>query len=177
MRSRIIAAIALGTFLAGGAAPAAAEKGKGPCAEDAARFCKEVKPGEGRVAACLKEHEKELSGACAERRAQLAEKRAGRGGGGACLRAYGDGFERGFRRGLSMRPGRDGREAAGKKKNGFKVCAADAKKLCGDVKPGEGRVRDCLIKNLDKLSGGCKARAEKARARLEKKGDDREKKA
>jgi len=37
------------------------------CREDAKRLCAGVKPGEGRVAACLKQHESEVSGACKER--------------------------------------------------------------------------------------------------------------
>ena len=32
-----------------------------PCAEDAARLCKGVQQGEGRVAKCLKDHANELS--------------------------------------------------------------------------------------------------------------------
>lgn len=44
-------------------ASVAAEEAK-PCAEDAARLCKGVEPGEGRVAKCMKEYEKELSRAC-----------------------------------------------------------------------------------------------------------------
>ena len=35
-----------------------------PCADDAAKLCKEIAPGEGRVAKCMKEHEQELSPAC-----------------------------------------------------------------------------------------------------------------
>jgi hypothetical protein len=38
---------------------------RGPCADDIAKFCKDIKPGEGRLAKCIKEHEKELSPACA----------------------------------------------------------------------------------------------------------------
>jgi len=43
---------------------ALAAEGNGPCADDIAKFCKDVKPGEGGLHKCLKEHEKELSQAC-----------------------------------------------------------------------------------------------------------------
>jgi len=35
-----------------------------PCADEIAKFCKEARPGEGRVMSCLKEHENELSIGC-----------------------------------------------------------------------------------------------------------------
>jgi hypothetical protein len=35
-----------------------------PCADDVSKFCKDVTPGGGRIANCLKEHEKDLSPAC-----------------------------------------------------------------------------------------------------------------
>jgi hypothetical protein len=38
-----------------------------PCADDAAKFCKGVNPGGGRMAACLKEHQKDLTPACRQR--------------------------------------------------------------------------------------------------------------
>ena len=34
------------------------------CKPDAAKFCSDVKPGEGRVMVCLRQHESELSDAC-----------------------------------------------------------------------------------------------------------------
>lgn len=37
---------------------------KGSCAADVAKYCKGVEPGGGRVTACLKEHEAELSTEC-----------------------------------------------------------------------------------------------------------------
>jgi len=40
---------------------------KGPCADDAARFCQGIKTGGGAVMRCLKEHESSLSPACRER--------------------------------------------------------------------------------------------------------------
>jgi hypothetical protein len=171
MKNYILAVLAIGTGLAL-AIPASAEKG-GPCAADSAKFCKDVKPGEGRVAACLKEHEAELSQACKDRKALAGEKRGKRGeragrGGGSCMQEYGKGYSSGFKSGFKMRSGLGQGKARGNK--GAKVCAADAKQLCKDVKPGEGRVRDCLIKNASKLSDGCKTRVEKMKARLEEKG-------
>jgi len=38
-----------------------------PCAEDIAKFCKDVKPGGGRIITCLKGHEGELSPLCKDR--------------------------------------------------------------------------------------------------------------
>jgi hypothetical protein len=38
-----------------------------PCADDAAKFCKGVNPGGGRMAACLKEHQKDLTPVCRQR--------------------------------------------------------------------------------------------------------------
>lgn len=35
-----------------------------PCKDDSAKFCTDVKPGDGKLVHCLKEHESELSGAC-----------------------------------------------------------------------------------------------------------------
>jgi len=39
----------------------------GPCKADIEKFCKDVKPGEGRIMKCLKEHDAELSEACKNR--------------------------------------------------------------------------------------------------------------
>jgi hypothetical protein len=47
-----------------GSAGAAAAQRQGPCADDVAKFCKDVQPGGGRMAQCLKQHEQELSPAC-----------------------------------------------------------------------------------------------------------------
>ncbi|MGE5174489.1 MAG: cysteine rich repeat-containing protein [Betaproteobacteria bacterium] len=49
-------------------------QGPGPYAEDAAKFCKDVQPGSGSMARCLKEHENELSGACKEHIAQMKQR-------------------------------------------------------------------------------------------------------
>jgi len=48
----------------GVAAAADTPAAKGPCADDVAKYCKDVKQGDGRIARCLKENEKQLSPAC-----------------------------------------------------------------------------------------------------------------
>jgi hypothetical protein len=53
-------------------APAGAQT-KNPCADDVQKFCKDVKPGGGRLAKCMKEHEKDLSPQC---KASIEETRA-----------------------------------------------------------------------------------------------------
>ncbi len=172
MKSTLIAVFALSAGLGLAASlPASAEKGKPPCAEDAAKFCKDIKPGEGRLAGCLKEHQKELSQACVDRKALSAKKRGGKRGGkegGVCRAAYGKGFSSGFKSGFKLRAGlgaKDGKKFA----KAGKACAADRGKFCAGVKPGEGRLRDCLQKNARDLSEGCKARQEKVKERLEEK--------
>ncbi len=56
------------------AAEASAQQKPGPCAEDAAKLCKGVKQGEGRMVQCLKQHENELSSGCKEQAAEVKEK-------------------------------------------------------------------------------------------------------
>jgi hypothetical protein len=47
---------------------------KGPCADDVAKFCKDVKPGEGNIAKCLKEHAAELSPGCKDSIVEAKQK-------------------------------------------------------------------------------------------------------
>jgi hypothetical protein len=61
MRARWAAVLFAGALVA--AAGAGARRG-GPCADDAARLCAHVPSGDGRVAACLRAHEQDLSVAC-----------------------------------------------------------------------------------------------------------------
>ena len=46
-----------------------------PCADDAKKFCKEVKPGGGRIIKCLQGHQSELSDAC-KQQLESGKKRA-----------------------------------------------------------------------------------------------------
>jgi len=49
-------------------------QGRGSCADDAAKFCKDVQPGGGRMARCLNEHEKDLSPPCREQMVRMKER-------------------------------------------------------------------------------------------------------
>jgi hypothetical protein len=49
-------------------------EGKGACRADIEKFCKDVKPGHGNIAQCMKQHEAELSPACREHIAGAKEK-------------------------------------------------------------------------------------------------------
>ena len=51
------------------------EHQRGPCKADREKLCKDVQPGQGAIARCLKEHESELSEACKA----AMQRRGGRG--------------------------------------------------------------------------------------------------
>ena len=51
--------------------------GKGPCRSDVEKFCKGIKPGGGRIWACLKSHEAEISQPCKDQMAKGREKMKG----------------------------------------------------------------------------------------------------
>jgi hypothetical protein len=108
-----------------GASDAAQAQGQGPCADDVAKFCKDVQPGGGRIVRCMKQHEQELSPACKQHVAEVKKK------------------------------GQEFREA----------CEDDVFKLCGDVKPGGGRVLNCLKQHEQELTPDCKAKMQQKKAR------------
>lgn len=64
-------AVALAAF---GSAANAAGPANGPCAEDIKKFCADVKPGDGGIANCLKQHEADLSAACRAHEKQVRAK-------------------------------------------------------------------------------------------------------
>ena len=47
---------------------------QGPCADDIAKFCKDVQPGQGRIVTCMKQHEKDLSPGCKAHVAEMKKK-------------------------------------------------------------------------------------------------------
>jgi hypothetical protein len=68
-------AVVAGMFcLALTAVASAQQQGAKPCADDAARLCKDVQPGQGNIARCLKQHSSELSPACQENIAKAKEQ-------------------------------------------------------------------------------------------------------
>lgn len=105
-------------------ASVAAEEAK-PCAEDAARLCKGVGPGQGRMAKCMKEHEKELSPACKKNIAEFKEQ----------VKEFAD------------------------------ACKADTQKDCKDVKPGGGRILQCLKQHEASLSPSCKEKMSQSKGK------------
>jgi hypothetical protein len=67
-------AVLAGVFCLTVATGVSAEPAAKPCADDAAKLCKGVQQGEGRVARCLKEHANELSPACKKNIAEAKEE-------------------------------------------------------------------------------------------------------
>ena len=51
------------------------------------------------------------------------------------------------------------------KARGERVCVEDARKFCSDVKPGGGRVYQCMAKHNAELSPPCRERLTEAKAR------------
>jgi hypothetical protein len=57
-----------------GAGEAAQAREQRPCDDDVAKYCKDIQPGRGRIARCLKQHEQELSPACKQHAAEVKRK-------------------------------------------------------------------------------------------------------
>ena len=68
----IVPALILLCLSAGGRAYAAEEEL--PCAEEIAKYCKDVKPGGGRILDCLNEHQKDLSVSCSRKLEESKKK-------------------------------------------------------------------------------------------------------
>jgi hypothetical protein len=138
------------------------------CKADAEKLCKGIVPGAGRIVACLKSHENELSPACKEKLAaeearfeQVKEacqpdaekfcKAIAPGGGriAACLKAHESDLSPACQRIFAMV------EAAVREVH--EACNGDAEKLCQGIRPGGGRILACLKSHEAELSGACKA--------------------
>ena len=75
-RIAVTSLIVLAGTWTGLAAAQSAEKGGGACRADVEKFCKDVKPGGGRIVQCLVKNETQLSPACREDMAKARERRA-----------------------------------------------------------------------------------------------------
>ena len=65
-----VAVLMVGTL----AGMSGAQHKQGPCADDIAKLCKDVQPGGGRIARCMKQHEQELSPACKQHVAEVKKR-------------------------------------------------------------------------------------------------------
>ena len=60
----LVLALLLATPAVAATAPPDEQK---PCMDELEKFCKEVRPGEGRIIKCLQEHDRELSSVCRDK--------------------------------------------------------------------------------------------------------------
>jgi hypothetical protein len=71
----LCAALMPAAVFAADSGDAGGKGGDNPCRADMKKFCQDVKPGEGRLVKCLKEHREELSAECKEhQKEKFAEK-------------------------------------------------------------------------------------------------------
>jgi len=70
---RIVSLFGVILSLAAFTQPASAHT-EGACKDDAKKFCANIKPGDGRMMDCMKQHEAELSQACKDNRAEMKQK-------------------------------------------------------------------------------------------------------
>ena len=136
----------------------------GACRADVQKLCKGIQPGGGRIAACLKQHESEVSPGCKERIAEAREDikefaeackadaetlckgvKPGQGRIMRCLSEHKDKLSGDCREKMS-----EAQE--------HHPCMKDMQRFCKDVQPGGGRMADCMKKHEAELSPECKAR-------------------
>jgi len=160
-------------------APARADEAgkRGPCRADVEKFCQDVKPGGGRLVDCLKAHENDLSAECKaagqkahERFAQARkdfesacdqdrqklckDAKPGREM-MECFRQHNDQLSDSCKSMIQEHRQRF-MQSHPKMAAAIKACRDDQRKFCKDVKPGEGRIRDCMKQHESELSDACR---------------------
>ena len=152
-----------GLFLVS-AAQAEEKERPGACRADLQKLCKGVQPGGGRIAACLKQHESELSPGCRERMTEAREQ--GKEFAQAC-KADTETLCKGVQQGqgrimrcLVEHKDKLSGECRAKisEAESHHPCMKDMERLCKDVQPGAGRMAECMKKHEAQLSPECKAR-------------------
>jgi len=131
------------------------------CKDETVKFCSDATAGGGRLAACLRSHEAELSEAC---KAAVPPGRGttGKGSLPACPPGP-PASATGAPAPAGTPPGALANGAPMKRLH--QVCAADVEKFCKDVPRGRGRVAICLNAHAGELSAGCKPVAQDIGAR------------
>jgi hypothetical protein len=71
---RLILVAAVAFCFISSPAHAQAINAKGSCKADIEKFCKDIRPGQGRIVKCMQQHEAELSAACKDQVAQARER-------------------------------------------------------------------------------------------------------
>lgn len=164
LRIAIAASTALIAFSAAGAEE---REGHHACHADVQKFCKGVQPGGGRIAACLKTHESELSPECKERIAEAREEmkefheackqdveslckgvQPGQGRIMFCLSEQKDKLSAGCKQKFAEEQARH-------------PCMKDVERLCKGVQPGQGRIAACMKQHQGEISAECKAQHER----------------
>lgn len=128
MRKMVVAIMSLCVIMLVGSIAFAEEKGPveivaDGCKKEIDTYCKNVKPGEGRILACLYAYEDKLSSRCEYALYDAAAQ-----------------LERAIAALTYL----------------ANECRDDLKAYCSNVKPGEGRLIDCIGKNMEKVSSRCK---------------------
>jgi Golgi apparatus protein 1 len=136
-----------------------------PCQEEIRKFCKDVKPGGGRVDQCLHAHEAEISPECREARLEMKEKV--RGTLDACeadLQKFCGRVAGGKARIARCMKEHEAELSPGCRERAVELkdlmgpgnpCHGDQEKFCADVVPGEGRILDCILEHQPELSEAC----------------------
>jgi hypothetical protein len=149
---------------------ASSARAMGPCGKDTVKYCKGVRPGQGRIIRCLYHNRDRLSPACKEKARRDWEKlvevnadcasdvrkhcaKVIPGGGRiiACLLKHED----------QLQP--KCKKHAVKTRKGVEnfflgPCKKDREKFCPDVKAGGGRIVKCLSGHMSELKPRCRKR-------------------
>jgi hypothetical protein len=169
------AGLTAAALFAPGAVAAEQRPGRDVCRADVERLCKDVQPGGGRVAQCLKDNEASVSPACKERMAKVSERmqafnqackgdveqycknvQPGQGRMMRCLHDNQAKLSASCKEQLAQID--EQRRQMHERMHGVaEACKGDAQQYCKDVHPGGGRVARCLKDNEAKLSSACKA--------------------